>query len=61
VIDEVAEGLWVAAGFSGHGFMVAPSTGLLVAAGLDGARLPEWAESVRLDRFAEAKRDTQVI
>ena len=61
VIDEVAEGLWIAAGFSGHGFMVAPSTGLLVAAGLGGARLPEWAESVRLDRFGGTKRDTQVI
>jgi sarcosine oxidase, subunit beta len=61
VIDEVAEGLWVAAGFSGHGFMVAPSTGMLVAAGLGGSRLPDWAGSVRLDRFVETKRDTQVI
>src|SRR5207244_1635577 len=27
IVDSLEEGLWVAAGFSGHGFMVAPSTG----------------------------------
>jgi sarcosine oxidase, subunit beta len=61
IVDEVAEGLWVAAGFSGHGFMVAPSTGHLVAAGLGGDLLPEWHEAVRADRFRDAARDTQVI
>jgi len=62
IVDEVADGLWVAAGFSGHGFMVAPSTGRLVAAALAGDALPAWHASVRLDRFAEsADRDTQVI
>jgi sarcosine oxidase subunit beta len=62
IVDEVADGLWVAAGFSGHGFMVAPSTGRLVAAALAGDDLPAWHASVRLDRFeAEADRDTQVI
>src|SRR2546421_7311409 len=31
IVDSLEEGFWVAAGFSGHGFMVAPSTGRLVA------------------------------
>ena len=61
IVDEVADGLWVAAGFSGHGFMVAPSTGHLVAAGLGGDLLPGWHEAVRADRFRDAARDTQVI
>jgi sarcosine oxidase subunit beta len=61
IVDEVAEGLWVAAGFSGHGFMVAPSTGRLVAAGLGGDPLPEWHAAVRADRFRDAALDTQVI
>ncbi|HST17530.1 MAG TPA: FAD-binding oxidoreductase [Gaiellaceae bacterium] len=62
IVDEVADGLWVAAGFSGHGFMVAPSTGRLVGAALAGEALPAWHASVRLGRFeAKADRDTQVI
>jgi len=61
IVDEVADGLWVAAGFSGHGFMVAPSTGRLVAAGLGGDPLPEWHTAVRADRFRDAALDTQVI
>ena len=61
IVDELAPGLWVAAGFSGHGFMVAPSTGRLVAAGLAGDPLPGWHEAVRAGRFGDAARDTQVI
>ncbi len=61
IVDEVAEGLWVAAGFSGHGFMVAPSTGRLVAAGVGGDELPDWRHAVRAGRFHDADRDTQVI
>jgi len=62
IIDELEAGLWVAAGFSGHGFMVAPSTGRLVAAALSGDRLPGWHDAVRIDRFrAAGERDTQVI
>ncbi len=63
IVDRLDDGLWVAAGFSGHGFMVAPSTGSAVADGLLGLELPEWHETVRADRFgaAEAAAETQVI
>ncbi len=62
IVDEVATGLWVAAGFSGHGFMVAPSVGGLVAAAFAGGELPPWHESLRLGRFTQVDdRDTQVI
>jgi sarcosine oxidase subunit beta len=62
IIDALADGLWVAAGFSGHGFMLAPSTGRLVADGLAGAVLPEWREAVRADRFGGAvETEAQVI
>lgn len=64
IVDEVADGLWVAAGFSGHGFMLAPSTGALVAAGVAGDALPAWHEAFALDRFArrgERNPDPQVI
>ena len=63
VVDTLDDGLWVAAGFSGHGFMVAPSTGRLVAAGLVGDALPEWHDAVRADRFARGSftNEAQVI
>jgi sarcosine oxidase subunit beta len=63
IVDALAEGIWVAAGFSGHGFMVAPSTGRLVAAALAGSALPDWADALRADRFAEERgeREAQVI
>jgi sarcosine oxidase subunit beta len=54
VVGEVPgrPGLWVAAGFSGHGFMIAPEVGRAVAAQLCGedpcARFAELA----VDRFA---------
>jgi glycine/D-amino acid oxidase-like deaminating enzyme len=31
IIDEIAEGVYVAAGFSGHGLMMSPATGKLVS------------------------------
>jgi sarcosine oxidase, subunit beta len=59
IVDALADGLWVAAGFSGHGFMVAPSTGRLVADGLAGATLPEWYGAVRADRFGPGPADVE--
>ena len=63
IIDRLDDGLWVAAGFSGHGFMVAPSTGRAVADGLAGAALPEWLGALRADRFGNrpAEHEAQVI
>jgi len=62
IVDRIEDGLWVAAGFSGHGFMVAPSTGRVVADGLLGRDLPEWRDALRLDRFDRRPiAETQVI
>jgi sarcosine oxidase subunit beta len=63
IIDRLDDGLWVAAGFSGHGFMVAPSTGRAVADGLAGAAPPEWLEGLRADRFGAGtgEHEAQVI
>jgi sarcosine oxidase subunit beta len=63
IVDSLENGLWVAAGFSGHGFMVAPSTGRLVADGIAGSTLPAWHEAVRADRFGAPSQppEAQVI
>jgi sarcosine oxidase, subunit beta len=62
IIDQLDDGLWVTAGFSGHGFMVAPSTGRVVADGLAGGAPAEWLDALRADRFAHStKREAQVI
>ena len=47
-------GLWVAAGFSGHGFMIAPSVGRLVADLVAGDVAPPWRDAFRIDRFESA-------
>jgi sarcosine oxidase subunit beta len=56
------EGLWLAAGFSGHGFMLAPAVGRRLAdaiAGADGA-LPRDFAYERFDA-AELVAETQVV
>jgi len=64
ILDTVsdAEGLWVAAGLSGHGFMIAPAVGRLVASALRGGRDPQ-LDHFRLGRFASRSivRETQVV
>ena len=45
-------GLWVAAGFSGHGFMVAPEIGRTLAAQLAGEPAADYLAALQADRFA---------
>ena len=51
IIGELERGLWIAAGFSGHGFMVAPSAGKLITDLINENELPEWASSVAVSRL----------
>ncbi len=56
VIDELipGSGLFVCAGFSGHGFKLGPAVGLMVADMLGGQETPGMDRSLfRLSRFAE--------
>jgi len=52
VIAPVERGLWVAAGFSGHGFMIAPAVGRIVADALLTGRRDPALDTFALDRFA---------
>jgi sarcosine oxidase subunit beta len=52
IIGEMRERLWVAAGFSGHGFMLAPAIGRRIAAAIAGDPVDTLLESFALRRFA---------
>ncbi|MBV8882346.1 MAG: FAD-binding oxidoreductase [Planctomycetaceae bacterium] len=56
-------GWWVACGFSGHGVMHAPATGMLVAELLETGRASMDVSSLRLSRFKEGapNLETNVI
>ena len=57
--SAAAPGFWVAAGFSGHGFMRSPVIGALLAEWLlDGAPSLDLAP-LRLERFAQAAAITE--
>jgi glycine/D-amino acid oxidase-like deaminating enzyme len=45
------DGLWLAAGFSGHGFMIAPAVGRILAEALLDGRHDSVLDSFALDRF----------
>lgn len=45
-------GLWLAAGFSGHGFMIAPAVGRVLAAGIAGGEPSAWLDELAPGRFA---------
>jgi sarcosine oxidase, subunit beta len=46
------QGLWLAAGFSGHGFMIAPAVGRILADALIRERLDSALDSFAPERFA---------
>jgi glycine/D-amino acid oxidase-like deaminating enzyme len=64
ILDSVPgrAGLWVAAGLSGHGFMLAPAIGRLVAGAIAGERDPllDHFTLARFDR-ADLAPETQVV
>ena len=48
------EGLFLAAGFSGHGFMIAPAVARILAGAVEGGR-DETVDVLGLERFAEGR------
>jgi sarcosine oxidase subunit beta len=57
-------GLWLAAGFSGHGFMMAPAVGRALADWICDADPGEGAAALAYSRFAngsELRLETQVV
>ncbi len=63
ILGEIGEGWWAAAGFSGHGVMHAPATGLILAELLVTGRSSLDVSCLRLSRFREGKPilETNVI
>jgi sarcosine oxidase, subunit beta len=55
ILGEVRPGLWVAAGFSGHGFMLAPAVGRILAEAIVLGREDEALKVLDSRRFAEAR------
>ena len=49
------DGLWVAYGFSGHGFKLAPAIGLQVAQAMLGQRCDVPIDAFSLARFAQGR------
>ena len=55
ILGEVQPGLWVAAGFSGHGFMLAPAVGRIIAEAIALGREDEALRLLDARRFAEGR------
>ena len=53
IIGRIAEGVYAACGFSGHGFMQSPAVGRAVAAEILGRESPFDLSPYRLERFAD--------
>jgi sarcosine oxidase, subunit beta len=49
------DGLWLAVGFSGHGFMMAPAVGRRIAAAVAGEELHPSLDELSLERFGRRK------
>ena len=54
VLGSVADGIFVAAGFSGHGFMIAPAVARIVADAVQGRRDPV-LDVLGTERFAAGR------
>ena len=54
ILGAVAEGLYVACGFSGHGFMIAPAVGRIVAGAVFGEH-DDVLDVLGADRFASGR------
>ena len=52
-LGPVGDGLYVAAGFSGHGFMIAPAVARIVADAVTGAPADETLDILDVARFAD--------
>ncbi len=52
ILGRVDERVWIAAGFSGHGFMMAPAVGRSIAAAIAGEPPNEYLQALSVDRFA---------
>src|SRR5262249_43610789 len=63
ILGPVADGVWVAAGFSGHGFMVAPAVARLVAESVLGRHDPllDAYSAARFTDTRERRIEMQVI
>jgi len=57
ILGRVDERVWIAAGFSGHGFMMAPAVGRSIAAAIAGDPPNDYLEALSPGRFA---RDAQL-
>lgn len=57
ILAEVASGLFIAAGFSGHGFMIAPAVGELMAGLVAGAPEDRLLGAFSLQRFSARAKD----
>ena len=55
ILGEVRPGLWVAAGFSGHGFMLAPAVGRILAEAIALGCEDEALRLLDAGRFAEGR------
>jgi sarcosine oxidase, subunit beta len=55
ILGRVREGVWVSAGFSGHGFMQAPAVGRILAEAILDGREDEALRSLGPQRFAEGR------
>lgn len=52
ILGQMDERVWVAAGFSGHGFMMAPAVGRSMAAAIAGEAPDEFLRALSPDRFS---------